>query len=413
MLETSKIPMSSELEFTGERFVPGIAGEIAHEHWHRYAFARRFCAGKRVLDVACGEGYGSALLAGAATSVVGVDIDAGAVAHARASYAEMAGVRFEEGSAASLPMADASVDVVVSFETIEHLPRSDQTRMVGEIARVLAADGVLILSAPNPVEYSAARNYRNPFHQHEPDRAELTSLLAGAFPAQRWFRQRRYFGSAIWSESHRETPDTTVEAWRGDAALVEPAVPPEAMYFVVIAARAPRALPEPQTGLSLFTDRAEGELARIDAMSAEVMRQDGLLLMRDAELVRRAEHVEHLEEIAVERAAELSRQAEHVKHLEEIAAYRERIVVERDGQLADLNALREAEERAAQDEQARLARALGSSQQAFSAQQAECVRLERAISAQERIIAYRQSARWWVSLPWLRLRMWWQRVRGA
>ena len=64
-------------------------------------------------------------------------------------------------------------DVVVSFETIEHLPRADQPRMLAEIARVLAPDGMLVLSAPNPARYSAARNYRNPFHQHEPDRAEL------------------------------------------------------------------------------------------------------------------------------------------------------------------------------------------------------------------------------------------------
>ena len=61
--------MSADLEFTGERYVPGTAGEIAHEHWHRYAFARRFVAGRRVLDVACGEGYGSALLSEAAASV--------------------------------------------------------------------------------------------------------------------------------------------------------------------------------------------------------------------------------------------------------------------------------------------------------------------------------------------------------
>ena len=96
--------MPSDLEFTGERFVPGIAGEIAHEHWHRYAFARRYVTGKRVLDAACGEGYGSALLAGLAAQVTGIDIDAAAIAHARASYAAVANVRFEEGSAATLPL---------------------------------------------------------------------------------------------------------------------------------------------------------------------------------------------------------------------------------------------------------------------------------------------------------------------
>ena len=78
----------ADITFTGERFVPGCAGEIAYEHWHRYAFARQFVAGKRVLDAACGEGYGSALLASVAASVVGVDIDAPAVAHAAERYGD-------------------------------------------------------------------------------------------------------------------------------------------------------------------------------------------------------------------------------------------------------------------------------------------------------------------------------------
>ena len=64
--------MSEHLTFTGERFVPGIEGEIVYEHVHRYAFARRYAAGRRVLDVACGEGYGSAILAETAASVTGV-----------------------------------------------------------------------------------------------------------------------------------------------------------------------------------------------------------------------------------------------------------------------------------------------------------------------------------------------------
>jgi hypothetical protein len=172
--------------------------------------------------------------------------------------------------------------------------------------------------------------------------------------------------------------------------------------------------------LSLFTDRAEAELSRIDAQAAEVMRQDGLLHERDAELSRAAAHVKHLEEIAgarerivVARDAELARQSAHVLHLEEIAEFREGIVVERDAQLVQLNALREAEAAAANDERDGLAHALGSARHAVEAQSAECERLERAIHAQERIIAYRQSARWWFSLPWLRVRLWWQRVRGA
>ncbi len=135
----------SDHEFTGERLVSGIAGEIAPEHWHRYAFARREFVRKRGLDVGCGGGYGSAGRAGVATVVTGIDIEASAIAHARLSYAAVPNVRFDEGSAASLPLPDVRVDAVVSFETIEHLPRAYQPRMPAVIARALAKDGVRIL----------------------------------------------------------------------------------------------------------------------------------------------------------------------------------------------------------------------------------------------------------------------------
>ncbi|MBK7331211.1 MAG: class I SAM-dependent methyltransferase [Betaproteobacteria bacterium] len=74
----------------------------------------------------------------------GIDIDASAIAHARLSYAAVPNVRFDEGSAASLPLPDVRVDAVVSFETIEHLPRAYQPRMPAVIARA-RQDGVRIL----------------------------------------------------------------------------------------------------------------------------------------------------------------------------------------------------------------------------------------------------------------------------
>jgi ubiquinone/menaquinone biosynthesis C-methylase UbiE len=408
----------SDIEFTGERFVPGVPGEIAHEHWHRYAFARQFVAGRRTLDVACGEGYGSALLASAAASVVGVDVAPDVIAHASGRYRDRANLRFEVGSAAKLSLADGSVQAVVSFETIEHLPREEQPRMIAEIARVLTQDGVLILSAPNPVEYSQKRGYRNPFHLHEPTRGEIDGLLAQWFAARRWYRQRRYFGSALWSEDARASQ---FEAWQGNESGAEPAVPPQAMYGLVVAARRDDALPPAGVALSLFSDASDSELARMDALATETARLDALLTQRDAELraltlrFQAAErHVTELER-AVEgrdaRVAEANAEAAAAREAADAAQVR--------ATLLDRELLATAQQRdAAREEVVRtsVARddantALGSARQALDAVQDENARLERAIAAQERIIAYRQSARWWVALPWIRVRTWMKRLR--
>lgn len=467
--------MPEPLTFTGERFVPGIEGEIVYEHVHRYAFARRHAAGRRVLDVACGEGYGSAILAQAAASVVGIDIDAATVAHANAAYASCANLSFRAGSATALPLDDASVELVVSFETIEHLAPEDQPRMLEEFARVLVDDGVLVLSAPNRPEYSESRGYVNPFHRHEHDRAELERLLDARFPARRWHAQRVWLGSVLW----REEGGTDVEAFDGDASRVGPAAVPPAMYFVVVAARRAVALPPPAPAISLFSDAGETELRRAAQAAAEAIRLDALLrdregvvVERDGQLAKANAHVGHLEELLAmrdrlvaerdgqlaaqgdragaleslvaererlvgERDTQLARANAHVKHLEELASFREKLVVERDAALANRDAAlaevgareayatnlvaeRDAALAASQRRIADLERESASTREALAAAKREadaaaneCVRLDRALEAQERIIAYRQSFRWWAVLPWMRGKLAWKRLRGG
>jgi 2-polyprenyl-3-methyl-5-hydroxy-6-metoxy-1,4-benzoquinol methylase len=383
--------MPADLEFTGERFLPGVAGEIAHEHWHRYAFARGLVSGKRVADVACGEGYGSALLAGTAASVIGIDIAAETIEHARRDYAALSNLRFEQASAVALPLPDASVDAVISFETIEHLPREDQPRMIAEFARALTEQGLVVLSAPNPVEYSTARNYRNPFHHHEPDRAELAALVAAAFPAQRWFRQRRYFGSTIWSESD----GSHMDAWTGDATSVERAQPPLAMYFVVVAARSEASLPAGASALSLFTDRAEVELARLDQQARELLHLDGLLQERNKTLEARGERVAYLEELAAHREAQ-----------------RAELVVERDALLSQLKTTiaKQHELTSSVDELRRERERL---ERRVEEQATRLDQLAVRLEEQTRVIAYRQSVKWWLALPWMRLKLAWKHWSGT
>ncbi|PTS81428.1 class I SAM-dependent methyltransferase, partial [Stenotrophomonas sp. HMWF023] len=169
------------IEFTGERFVPTEHGVIRQEHLHRYAWCLPLVEGKDVLDVASGEGYGSAMLAGRARSVRGVDISNDAVAHAGERYADIANLKYLQGSAAAIPLPDDSVDVVVSFETIEHL--YEQEEMMSEIRRVLRPDGVMIMSSPNKEVYSDRAGYHNEYHVKELYLEEFRTLVGRYFPA--------------------------------------------------------------------------------------------------------------------------------------------------------------------------------------------------------------------------------------
>ena len=117
--------MSDSLEFTGERFTPECEREIWYEHYHRYALAARWCASARTLDAACGEGYGSAMLAQMAASVEGVDISPQAIEHARKRYGHLGTPGFQVADCTSLPFEDNEFDRVVSFETLEHLAAHD------------------------------------------------------------------------------------------------------------------------------------------------------------------------------------------------------------------------------------------------------------------------------------------------
>lgn len=169
-------------EFTGERAVPGqISPDLWNEHVVRYAFAARSADGARVLDAGCGAGYGTAMLAATANWAVGVDAAAEAVAYAREHY-QRANAAFVRADCTALPFASASFDLVVAFELIEHV--AEWERALGELRRVLAPEGLCLLSTPNRLYYTESRGAagRNPFHHREFDWRELSAALAQWFP---------------------------------------------------------------------------------------------------------------------------------------------------------------------------------------------------------------------------------------
>lgn len=168
--------------FTGEFFVPGESGHrIEADHLERYRHASQFVAGRRVLDIACGAGYGSRLLREAgATEVIGVDVSEDALTVASEYASE--GVRFENGDITTWTDA-AGFDVIVCFETIEHVP--DPFGAIKQLRSMLRSNGTLMMSSPNrPVTSSRARTMydkpTNEFHIHEFTPPELAGLLSSA-----------------------------------------------------------------------------------------------------------------------------------------------------------------------------------------------------------------------------------------
>lgn len=164
------------LESTGERMIPESSDATTYwEHVYRYRFAAKFVRGKQVVDVACGEGYGAhAMELAGASSVQGFDISEEACRHATAKY----GLNAKCADAADLPLADSVVDMVVSFETIEHL--DDPAAFVRECHRILSADGLFIVSTPNRLIYSE-RGQHNRFHTWEMTLAEFRASLLPYF----------------------------------------------------------------------------------------------------------------------------------------------------------------------------------------------------------------------------------------
>ncbi len=261
------------LPFTGERYTPERALEIATEHWHRYAFARALAPGRRVLDAACGEGYGSALVARAGGDVLGLDIGADAVAHARDRYAAMPGLRFEQADVTALDAwPDASFDLILSFETLEHVQA--QESMLDGFARLLAPGGLLLVSTPDKRTYTDLTGEVNPHHVRELYRDEFEALLAARFPARRLYGQKNLFQSVLWSLDG-QGGHAQAHALSADGAVVD-GVGPAPLYFLAACAReeaAFAALP----ALSLFGDAVESvyadyraEIARNRAAAAHI-----------------------------------------------------------------------------------------------------------------------------------------------
>jgi ubiquinone/menaquinone biosynthesis C-methylase UbiE len=189
------------LASTGERMVSqlidhSLAVEDVYDHLHRYAKALDFVKGKDVVDIASGEGYGSNLLSKVANRVTGVDISEEAVEFANNKYSA-SNLSFIVGSADNIPLPNNSIDVVVSFETLEHHDKHDE--MMAEIKRILRPGGLMIMSTPDTDNYKD-KGEVNHFHVKELNLLEFKQLVSRYFAYNKMFFQRYIQGSFIISE---------------------------------------------------------------------------------------------------------------------------------------------------------------------------------------------------------------------
>ncbi|MDA8243095.1 MAG: class I SAM-dependent methyltransferase [Elusimicrobia bacterium] len=164
--------------FDQER-IPGEekdAGFEYYRHLFAYDFARRFCAGKRVLDLGCGYGYGTAILASSAASASGADFSAAAVAKAGRTYSAVPNVSFSRQDARAMTFKDGEFEVCCSFQVIEHF--KEPAAVLSELKRVTAPGGSVIISTLN-AEISGS--VFNPYHFKEYGRAEFLGLLTPHF----------------------------------------------------------------------------------------------------------------------------------------------------------------------------------------------------------------------------------------
>jgi ubiquinone/menaquinone biosynthesis C-methylase UbiE len=150
------------------------------EHLHRYLEALKLIQGKnRVLDIACGTGFGSFLLAGKGFQVTGADISEDTIKNCASKYNHPK-LNFIAADGTKLPFEDGAFDAVISFETIEHTKAFRE--MLSEFKRVTKSNGLVILSTPNILVNSPGGVVRNPYHTQEWNYAELDAILKGIFP---------------------------------------------------------------------------------------------------------------------------------------------------------------------------------------------------------------------------------------
>lgn len=296
-----------ELNFTGERVVPGaVEPDLWNEHVSRYHFAASLAAEKTVLDVGCGSGYGTELLAASARTAIACDISPEAVQYAALKTSEG---KFLVASASALPLPSECIDLVVAFEVIEHIPEWEE--LILESARVLSDQGVFFVSTPNKLYYAETREGVgvNPFHEHEFELEEFRDALGRAFPFVQIFGQNHQ-ESVVFSSGRRSGD--------GHAFVPESNDLPNSHFFVAVCSKQSLAIPSfayiPSTANLLrerehYIQSLQSELEEVRTDRANLLTAHRQL---NCELEHQNEWARRLDRELVEKNSDALRQAAEI-----------------------------------------------------------------------------------------------------
>jgi len=329
-VEVGAKEVSPLLEWTGERYLPWLEeAAIGYEHLHRYAYATQFVRNKRVLDLACGEGYGSCLLARTAESVVGIDIDKRAIKHARNKYIKQ-NLEFKVGSITEIPIAGTHLfDVAVCFEALEHV--EDHQKLLSEVKRLLSPDGVFIVSTPNKKVYTDEPQFNNPFHVHELYFDEFRDLFEKYFKNVKFLGQRIYCNSNMWPvfpTADNKVIEYVIDRNPKEFVFVETdkRIP---LYFIAIACDTDRGIEETGSALIDVSDalikQKDWQIAahtkEQDRLTRDIGQLSSTVQAQQQELVEKNEHGNRLEQ-------DRDRLARDVTELQSVLSSRQRALAD-------------------------------------------------------------------------------------
>ncbi len=264
-----------------------------YEHWHRYHWIADHITGLTVADLACGEGYGSALLGQYADQVWAIDIDHETIQLAQKKYQHIKNVIYNKADVLHTPLKNQSMDAVVSFETLEHL--SAHCELLTEFKRILKQKGFLVISTPDKDIYSATDDH-NEHHVKELTALEFQKLMREHFKHVLIFGQQFQTNSLISPLKSPKDQTDSQSLWVSQGQENDLSVNQSPPTYLIAVASDESAAIEPfrETGNSNFNDVNNGLFHHYETQVKRLLAADKRLAVLEQQVQQQSQVITQL-----------------------------------------------------------------------------------------------------------------------